>query len=468
MTAENLGSAAGLEEALRSGDISATQANVLLPAMEADSSAAEELLQLAAKAPLSVLREQCERVKAAKRSELEAKVREQRLRDRRHLRIWTSDEGAVCLKGELPTMEGGVVKNALERAARSVFSQARRQGLRESHEAYRADALVALCRTGYVEEPPAGTPARPAEPANDVEPAIDATSPSDRPLSGADPASDRGHSATATAAALEGAAPASSAAGAARARPEDVGARRLRPGPPAAEVIIHVDATVLARGELEGGERCEIEGIGPVSLSTLEYLFGNAWARVIITKGVAVANVTHLGRVIPAHLETAVRKRDKICAVPGCGVSYGLECDHVVPFTERGPTSLDNLVLLCHVHHLMKTHHFWRLEGPPGNRRWLQLKPGPGEVNRQAGNGGKTRQPSRQAPRRPTGQEAGRPVMARPVDELAGIRPTVSEVENRIQSASARSAVAPAVASPQSVASQAPGQSRQPVSSPAS
>jgi hypothetical protein len=162
---------------------------------------------------------------------------------------------------------------------------------------------------------------------------------------------------------------------------------------PSAEVIIHVDAEALARGEIKDGERCEIKGVGPVSLGTLRCLLGDAWAKIVIEKGVDVLNVTHVGRVKRAHLETALWTRDPCCAVPGCGITYGLERDHITAVCDQGPTSLENLVLLCHHHHQMKTRHFFRLSGPPGARVWQQVKPLPGEQNRQAGNGGKARRP---------------------------------------------------------------------------
>ena len=69
-----------------------------------------------------------------------------------------------------------------------------------------------------------------------------------------------------------------------------------------------------------------------------------------------------------ARLRTALVARDRTCVVPGCGVSWGLEIDHVVPFAEGGPTSLDNLALLCHHHHFLKTFEGWVLERTGGER----------------------------------------------------------------------------------------------------
>ena len=301
-TAGRLASQPELEEALRHGVVSPTQASVLLPALEADPDASQRLIGAAQGDSLNELRQECQRVVAARRSEEEATERDARLRERRHLHIGTTEDGAVSIQGELPPVEGAVVKNALEAVKRMIFDEARKAGRRESHEAYMADALVALCR-------------------------------------------DEGRSTTATRS-------------------------------PRAEIVLHVSAEALRRGELQAGECCEIEGVGPVPLATVEYLFGNAWAKLIIEKGVEIASIAHFGRWIPAHLETALSKRDRVCAVPGCGISYGLERDHIIPVAEGGTTELANLVKLCRRHHYLKTHHFWRLTGQPGNWKWVNIRPG--------------------------------------------------------------------------------------------
>jgi hypothetical protein len=307
-TADRLASQPALESALRAGDVSPAQASVLLPALEVDPEATCELIGAAQTDSFNELRQHCQSVIAAKRSEEEATEREARLRARRHLHIGTTDDGAISFRGELPPVEGAIVKNALESMKRTIFEEARRQQRRESHEAYMADALVALCASG-------GT------------------------------------------------------AGAARDK------RDSSAGTPRAEIVLHVSAEALRRGELEAGERCEIEGVGPVALSTVEYLFGNSWAKLVIEKGVDIASVTHFGRWIPAHLETALSRRDRVCAVPGCGITYGLERDHIIPVEEGGPTELANLVKLCKRHHFLKTHKFWRLIGGPGEWEWVNIRP---------------------------------------------------------------------------------------------
>jgi hypothetical protein len=357
---------------------------------------------------------------AAKRSEQEAIDRDARLRARRHLRFGTTDEGAVSIRGELAPVEGAAVKNALERMSKKVFETARAEGRRESHDAYMADSLLHLCLAGLPTAASSGAASSglagssaaqsPAAPSSGA-PSLGLGSSSAAPSSGL-AGSSAVHSPAAPSSGLAGssAAPSagascsgpgssglagSSAAGSSGAPCSgpggssaavtsgggasspgadgfEVGAIRRTPR---AEIVLHVSAEALRRGEIGPGEYCEIEGVGPVSLATVEYLFGDAWAKLVIEKGVDIASVTHFGRNIPAHLDTALRKRDRVCQVPGCGITWGLERDHIVPVEEGGPTELANLAMLCHRHHVLKTNKYWRLIGSPGNWEWVNIRP---------------------------------------------------------------------------------------------
>jgi hypothetical protein len=149
------------------------------------------------------------------------------------------------------------------------------------------------------------------------------------------------------------------------------------PRPPA-QVAVRVDAGALRRGFVQGDEICEIPGVGPVSVASARALLGDAWLALVIADGVAVTNVCHLGRTVPAHLRSALAERDPSCVVPGCEVSHGLEIDHWrLDFADGGPTELSNLARLCHHHHLLKTHRGYRLEGGPGRWSWVPPRASP-------------------------------------------------------------------------------------------
>jgi uncharacterized protein DUF222/HNH endonuclease len=143
---------------------------------------------------------------------------------------------------------------------------------------------------------------------------------------------------------------------------------------PGAVVHVHVDEAAWTRGHAVQGERCEIPGVGPVPVAAARRLAREGLVKAVVTSGIDVRAVAHLGRTIPATIRTALEARDVTCVVPGCDARDGLEIDHVVPFAEGGPTRLDNLARLCRWHHSLKTHRGWRLSGVPGRWDWSRNK----------------------------------------------------------------------------------------------
>ena len=138
--------------------------------------------------------------------------------------------------------------------------------------------------------------------------------------------------------------------------------------------VVHVEVSqdAFARGQTAAGEVCKIRGVGPVPVSVAQRLAAAGSVKVIERAGVDVSRVAHLGRSIPAHLRTALEVRDPVCVVPGCDVATGLEIDHIIPFADGGPTSLENLARMCRFHHGAKTHHGWVLGGSPGEWTWTR------------------------------------------------------------------------------------------------
>jgi len=131
---------------------------------------------------------------------------------------------------------------------------------------------------------------------------------------------------------------------------------------PNAVINIRIDIDALKRGRTENGEVCEIAGVGPIPVATAKAYLGEAFLKLLVIDGTDIRTIAHMGRALPAKLRTAVEERDRVCQVPTCDMSVGLEIDHIVPFAEGGTASLKNLVRLCKRHHLQKTHDGYRLE----------------------------------------------------------------------------------------------------------
>ncbi|MGI8900427.1 MAG: HNH endonuclease signature motif containing protein, partial [Nocardioides sp.] len=70
--------------------------------------------------------------------------------------------------------------------------------------------------------------------------------------------------------------------------------------------------------------------------------------------------------------------RDRHCTFPGCR-RPPIACDahHIQHWADGGPTSLDNLMLLCRAHHTVLHTTSWDTRINPGDRR-PEFRPPPG------------------------------------------------------------------------------------------
>jgi len=130
--------------------------------------------------------------------------------------------------------------------------------------------------------------------------------------------------------------------------------------------MILVDWEALRRGVARPGERCDIPGFGPAAVETARSYLGEAALKFILTDGVAVASVAHMGRRRGAHLRSALAAMFQCCV--DCGRGLGLEWDHVEPNAKGGPTSFENLRPRCKACHRAKTARDFP-EGTSGYRR---------------------------------------------------------------------------------------------------
>lgn len=147
--------------------------------------------------------------------------------------------------------------------------------------------------------------------------------------------------------------------------PRPKGARRAD-----TKVFVHIDLDTLQRGHTVPGSTCRIDGVGPVDVAFVRSLLGEAFVVALVEDAVDVRSIVHLGRQVTAHQRSALEARGYQCEVPGCGVTWGLEIEHVRDYALTGVTTLDDLAWNCHHHHEQKTHHGYRLTGTPGNRIW--------------------------------------------------------------------------------------------------
>ncbi|MGH9228776.1 MAG: hypothetical protein ACRD07_08610 [Acidimicrobiales bacterium] len=99
-------------------------------------------------------------------------------------------------------------------------------------------------------------------------------------------------------------------------------------------------------------------------------MLGESILQLVITNGVAVANVTHLGRAPSAAQRIALLWNSPACTVLGCPRLHhrGIQHDHRTPWTAVHETTLDNIDRLCDHHHHLKTRRGWALVPGTGRR----------------------------------------------------------------------------------------------------
>ena len=346
----------GTEEVLRQGALSAPKVAELTGAGVLDPNRETDLLSGAPDEPFQRVRERCQRSRAtsATKDPIDT-VR--KIRADRHFSWWTDPDGAFCYQGRDTADRGAALRSHIGSLATRLGRMGRTEGgpPPEPERALRADALFALV-TGDRPDP-AGT-------------VVDGCSPdglhhdAGTGSGGDEPIGDRDGG--------QGPDPGGGSAHRRRSQPIDPGRdpdldpdvdpqlsgppggdgdRTLEPfshsmhlidRPPACSVVVRVDLAALLRGTALPGELCEIDGQGPIPVPMARSMADDSFLRFVFHEAGDIRSVSHFGRTINRHLRTALVHRDTTCVVPGCGVAFGLEIDHIVPFAEHGPTTLDN------------------------------------------------------------------------------------------------------------------------------
>ena len=73
-----------------------------------------------------------------------------------------------------------------------------------------------------------------------------------------------------------------------------------------ATVHIVIDHGTLVLGDAADGGVCEIPGVGPVDVAWVRALLGSGALTAIVKKGKDIVTVAHLGRHVPAEIQTAL------------------------------------------------------------------------------------------------------------------------------------------------------------------
>jgi hypothetical protein len=131
------------------------------------------------------------------------------------------------------------------------------------------------------------------------------------------------------------------------------------------QVFVHLDQDVLGSegswvATLDDGTRLPAE-----SLRRLACDAGLVPTRTDETG--ALLDIGRRTRSIPSAIRRALWLRDRGCRFPGCGHKRFLHGHHIQHWLAGGPTSLNNLVLLCSRHHRLLHEGGWSIDRMEGD-----------------------------------------------------------------------------------------------------
>lgn len=319
--ADLIGSAPVLNQAFRRGELTVTQAADIVAAVTDHPEVEADLVAFAAQVTARELKARCVEICAEGEG---ADDQHRRAMAERSVSASVGRDGIWRLSARLPVIDGALVDKALDFFQTKIFDEARQQGDRESFDAYRADALVALALAAT------GQSGAPHESPQDSTP-----TPNGKPK------------------------------GKKRTNSRTSSIRHA--------IVVTVPHTVFQPGGLKPGETCQVPGVGPVPASVVHDLLENdPIIKAVVTRGRDITAVTTLTRTIKEDLRVAVLTSTKlVCAVPGCTNTRFLQLDHEHEYHRGGPTSYDNLRPLCTFHHNQRTRENYELQGKPGSYEWV-------------------------------------------------------------------------------------------------
>ena len=302
-----------IREAFAAGALSYSKVRALTRVADPEGEA--ELVELARHATAA----QLERMVRAARRVTAAQAAQQQSES--YVRwYWDDDDGCLHLDAKLPPEDGALFLQALD-AAREALHERRLDELAESQDG----------RDGSAE------PLDASEPSGSAEPPLP-------PLSAWDSRHRRaGHPTNAESLA------ALSECALAR-PPTGLGGGERN------QLVVHVDAATLATDSLgagmpTGSGSCSIADGPGISPETARRLACDSSVVALVERDGRPLSAGRRTRSVPPAVRRALAVRDRRCQFPGCERRRFVDAHHIVHWARGGPTSLENLVLLCRSHH---------------------------------------------------------------------------------------------------------------------
>ncbi len=358
------------------GEISFSNADKLVQAARKTGHQAvqdsAELVQLAKSLPDDEFAQAAQRWTTRQLSNEDLAARHRRLRQQRHVRFWSSDDGAVQMRGSFDTEMGARIQHSLQQQAELLRRTDRQQLKRKSHGATAGDAVLSDAAGAAVL---ASTDVRTHD--HRMADALDGLLRNADSLStgSSQPSSVSNRNGSQRTDSLAAIPPKSvDAVSRTHGRRTDSPQANLRRTDGRSAVPRRTDAEIVIRADLdallgESGGLAEIAGSGPIPPQVLQRLACNSdLSMVIFGDDLTPLYETTTSRAPTAAQRRALIARDGACI--GCGAPPDqCEVHHIVPWSCGGKTQIDNLTLVCWSCHDRIHDDNWRVVKRDGRYR---------------------------------------------------------------------------------------------------
>lgn len=131
-----------------------------------------------------------------------------------------------------------------------------------------------------------------------------------------------------------------------------------------ATVNITLPAMTLLTGRVDGSQPALLDGESLMSFEEARQFAANVPSlQRVFNHPVTGQTVCVDSYDLDRSLRRFLHVRDETCRFPGCSrPAASSDIDHTTPFSEGGKTSINNLSVLCRVHHVLKHQRNWGLE----------------------------------------------------------------------------------------------------------
>jgi hypothetical protein len=136
---------------------------------------------------------------------------------------------------------------------------------------------------------------------------------------------------------------------------------------PPVQVTVHADLEALTTTTETTGV-AELQAGPVITNQTARRLACDAIVETAVYDDCRILGVGRSTRTIPGWLRRQLWHRDGGCRFPGCGRKGWTHGHHIQHWADRGPTNLNNLILLCGFHHRFLHENGWTIQGDPNGK----------------------------------------------------------------------------------------------------